>query len=354
MAGDRSKEIADRVAEAFGTDQPLEVVGGGSKHFYGRTPRGETLSLSGHSGIVHYEPTELVLTARAGTPLDEIESALAENGQMLPFEPPRFGGNATLGGCIAAGLSGPRRAYYGATRDMVLGVRCVNGRGDMLRFGGEVMKNVAGYDLSRLQAGALGTLGVLLEASVKVLPTPPVDHTMVLDCAPEQMYERVEGWVRGGLPVSGTALIEGQLHVRLSGQPDAVENASRTIGGERMDNAPGFWRALRDHELAFFQDDGDPLWRIALPPGTAMPDLDGPTLLEWSGMLAWVRSTLSAGTIRERIQTLGGHATLFRGGDRNGEVFHPLSDGPMRLHKRLKAAMDPGGILNPERMYAGL
>lgn len=354
MGSDRAKQIADRVAEAFSNGHPLQVVGGGSKGFYGRSPHGEPLNVREHSGIVHYEPTELVLTARAGTPLTEIETTLAENGQMLAFEPPHFAGGATLGGCVAAGLSGPRRAYFGSARDMVLGVRCVNGRGDALRFGGEVMKNVAGYDLSRLQTGALGTLGVLLEVSLKVLPRPPADHTMVLDCEPEEMYARVEHWYRNGLPISATALTDGRLHVRLSGQPSAVENASRIIGGERMDDAPGFWQALRDHQLPFFDGEDPPLWRVALPPGTPPPDLSGPNLMEWSGLLCWVRTTLSPGSIRERVTPLGGHAALFRGGDRNTEVFQPLSAGTMALHKRLKAAVDPRGILNPGRMYAEL
>ncbi|MBA1146363.1 glycolate oxidase subunit GlcE [Ectothiorhodospiraceae bacterium WFHF3C12] len=351
---DRTTEIADRVAEAFGSGHALQIVGGGSKAFYGRTPEGETLEIGDHRGIVGYEPTELVLTARAGTPLADIESALAENRQMLAFEPPRFAGNATLGGCIAAGLSGPRRAYYGAARDMVLGVRCVNGRGDALRFGGEVMKNVAGYDLSRLMAGALGTLGVLLEVSLKVLPRPPADHTMVLESDAGAIYDRVEDWWRGGLPVSGTAALDGRLYVRLSGQPTAVEHASRIIGGERIDDAPGFWQDLRDHRLAFFTEGDEPLWRVALPPGSPPPDVEGSMLLEWSGTLAWLRTASSATVVRERAAELGGHATLFRGGDRDADVFHPLPPARMALHRRIKDAMDPRGILNPGRMYAGL
>lgn len=349
---DLTESIASQVAEAYAAGHSLRIVGGGSKAFFGRAVRGQPLDIRRHRGVVSYEPTELVLTARAGTPLAELESLLEARGQMLAFEPPHFAGGATLGGCVAAGLSGPRRAYYGAVRDMVLGVRCVNGRGEVLRFGGEVMKNVAGYDLSRLMAGALGTLGVLLDVSLKVLPRPPADHTMVLPMDAEQVYDRCEGWLRDGLPVSATAWLDGRLCVRLSGQPGAVEHASRIVGGERMDDAPGFWRGLRDHRHPFFTEDGPALWRIALPPGTPPPSGDGPYLLEWSGTLCWLRSDAPVAQVQDSAARSGGHATLL--GSDGTAVFHPLPAGLLALHRRLKQALDPHGILNPGRMYAEL
>jgi len=357
MARDRdlTDALAAQVAEAYEAGRVLRIRGGDSKAFYGREPRGEPLDLGGHRGIVSYEPTELVLTARAGTPLAEIEAVLEENGQMLAFEPPHFAGGATLGGAVAAGLSGPRRAHFGAVRDMVLGVRCLNGRGQPLRFGGQVMKNVAGYDLSRLMAGALGTLGVLLEVSLKVLPRPPANHTLVLERPPAEIFETSEAWIRQGLPLSATAQDGDRLYVRLSGEARAVENAARHIGGDRLDDAPGFWRAVRDHQHRFFAQGSLPLWRLALPPGTPLPALDGPRFIEWRGMQCWQRTEAPAARVREIAAASGGHATLFRGGEEERtDTFQPLPQPLLDVHRRLKSAMDPAGILNPGRLYAEL
>ncbi|HKJ94391.1 MAG TPA: glycolate oxidase subunit GlcE [Gammaproteobacteria bacterium] len=354
---DLTEGITEAVRDAVEAGTPLCIRGGGTKDFYGRAGSGEPLNTTAHRGIVNYEPTELVLTARAGTPLLEIERALAAEGQMLSFEPPHFDGEeaATLGGAVACGLSGPRRAFGGALRDMVLGTRVINGRGKVLRFGGEVMKNVAGYDVSRLMAGALGTLGVILEVSLKVLPRPPAENSLTLECPPEDTFARAEGWLRQGIPVSGTFHDGQHLHVRLSGTESAVESGTRAVGGERVDDAPAFWRRVRDQQLPFFDtESGPPLWRIALPPGSELPAIEGPCALEWAGKLAWVRSGASPGDIRHEAERLGGHATLFRGGDREGDIFHPLSKTVAALHERLKASFDPDGIFNPGRLYNGL
>lgn len=353
---DNTEAIVARLRETQAADTPLEIRGGGSKRFYGRSPSGEPLEMGGHRGIVNYDPTELVLTARAGTPLEEIEATLADNKQILPFEPPHFGGGATLGGAVAAGLSGPRRPFAGSVRDLVLGTRIVNGKGEVLRLGGEVIKNVAGYDLSRLMAGALGTLGVILDVSLKVLPAPQAQRTLSLSVDPASIFEHSERWLRRGFPLSACAHDGDRLYVRLSGATSAVTEAARQIGGERIDKAGAFWVELRDHRLAFFQNAaGLPLWRLALPPGTEPPDaIEGSRFWDWGGKQVWLRTAASAAQVWGEAERLGGHATCFRGGDREAEVFHPLGSGLERLHRRLKESFDPRGIFNPGRLYSNL
>jgi len=350
---DRTADLQARVQQAIGDGSPLEIVGGGTKAFYGRAPQGEPLSIAGHAGVVSYEPTELVLTARSGTPLAAIEAALAANGQMLAFEPPHFGASATLGGCVAAGLSGPGRPYGGAVRDHVLGVRLLNGRGEVLRFGGEVMKNVAGYDVSRLMVGALGTLGVLLEVSVKVLPRPPVEVTLCQPSTAAQAIEAMNRWAGRPLPISAAAFDGEQLHVRLSGTESGVRAARSRIGGEPQADGDAFWERLREHRHAFFESPL-PLWRLSVPPAIGPLDLPGKSLVDWGGAQRWLASDAPAAQIRAAAVAAGGHATLFRGGDRTGEVFQPLAPAVAALHRNLKAAFDPAGLFNRGRLYADL
>jgi glycolate oxidase FAD binding subunit len=344
-------ELIERVKQAAADRAPLCIRGGGSKAFYGRHCEGEPLDLAGHRGIVSYEPSELVVTARAGTPLADIEAALADNGQLLPFEPPRFGPGATVGGMVAAGLSGPRRPWGGSVRDAVLGVKLLNGKGEALRFGGQVMKNVAGYDLSRLMAGALGTLGVLLEVSIKVLPRPAEERTRVFELDAEAAAARQLEWGRLPLSLSGTLYDDGRLYVRLCGSSQGVVAGLETLGGEDVAETP--WRMAREHTLPFFIGEG-PLWRISLPAAASALNLPGETLTEWGGALRWLRTDLPADLVRQRAAALGGHATLFRGGDGRGEVFQPLAPALRVLHMQVKQALDPQGIFNPGRMYAGL
>jgi glycolate oxidase FAD binding subunit len=338
--------LRDRIREAAARKAPLRLRGGGSKDFYGNAPRGELLDTRAYAGIVSYEPTELVMTARCGTPLLEIEEALGDKGQCLPFEPPHFGA-ATFGGCVAAGLSGPRRAAAGALRDFVLGVKLVDGRGRALVFGGQVMKNVAGYDLSRLAAGSLGTLGLIAEASLKVLPVPACELSLVLELSEASALEAMNRWASQPLPISATAWHSGILRVRLSGSEPAVRAAAESLGGTRLAHGE-FWRDVREHRHAFFSG-SETLWRLAVP--SDRPPLgSGDTLIEWGGGLRWVRS----GNAREIAAKAGGHATLFRSGDARQGVFAPLDAVTLGLHRRLKAAFDPAGILNPGRMYAEL
>lgn len=349
---DHSQTIRERVEAAAGGRTALAIEGSGSKGFLGREPRGEPLSLAGHTGIVNYEPTELVLTARTGTPLAELTRILAGAGQMLPFEPPRFDGRGTLGGAIASGLSGPARPFAGSARDLVLGCRLVNGRGEDLRFGGEVMKNVAGYDISRLQTGAMGTLGVLLEVSLKVLPQPEKVMGLILELDRETGFRSVAEWQARGAPVTGSAHDGRRLHVRLSGSALGVDAARRMIGGEEEDLT--FWQDLRDQRLPWFGRHPQ-LWRVVLPPGRKLPErFLGDALLDWNGQQVWIGGEQDFGTLQQAARTAGGHARLFRGGDRRGEV---LPDGGAvfrRLHRNIKQAFDPEGILNPGRLFTDL
>jgi glycolate dehydrogenase FAD-binding subunit len=337
--------LQQRIREAAARGTPLRLRGGGSKDFYGNEPRGELLDTRSHAGIVSYEPTELVVTARCGTLLSELENTLKEHRQCLPFEPPHFGSQATLGGCVAAGLSGPRRATAGALRDFLLGVKLVDGRGRSLTFGGQVMKNVAGYDVARLAAGSLGTLGLIAEASLKVLPLPACEVTLQLELSEQAALESMNRWAAQPLPISATAWHRGELRLRLSGSEAAVCAAAKKIGGARL-QAESFWLAIREHSHAFFSGPR-PLWRVALPSVCPPLGVGADTLIEWGGALRWLRVD-EAG---ELARSAGGHASLFRGGEKRAAVFAPLEPVLMRLHRQLKAAFDPAGILNPGRMY---
>jgi glycolate oxidase FAD binding subunit len=344
------EDIVSAVRAAHESGMPLRIRGGGSKDFYGGLLAGELLDVSGNRGIVAYEPTELYITAKAGTPLAEIGAALAENGQMLAFEPPHFGG-ATVGGCVAAGLSGPRRQQAGAVRDFVLGVKLVDGTGQVLNFGGQVMKNVAGYDVSRLIAGSLGTLGVIAEVTLKVLPRPVAESTLVFACDSEDAIRRFNEWGGQPLPVSASFWHDGRLWLRLSGARAAVEAASGKLGGAVVVDAEKHWASIREQTHPAFAD--PLLWRLAVPSTAPCPGLDGLRAIEWGGALRWYAGEQAA--IRGAAARLGGHAVLYRAPESlrclEG-AFAPLPPALLALHRRLKKAFDPKGILNPGRLYA--
>jgi glycolate oxidase FAD binding subunit len=345
--------IAEKIARSAERGRPLRIRGGGTKDFYGQRLHGELLDVRPLAGVVSYEPSELVVTVRAGTRLRDLESLLAERGQCLPFEPPRFGHGGTVGGMVAAGLSGPARASVGALRDYVLGAHIVNGRGEALTFGGQVMKNVAGYDVSRLMAGAMGTLGVIAEVSLKVLPLLPAEATLVFDLSETSARQQLNRWGGQPLPLNASCWVDGQLSVRLRGARAAVASACRSRGGQRLDDerARRQWDALRDQTLPFFRlDAGEVLWRASVP-DTATPLNLGPTLIEWHGAQRWLRLPPAlAARVREAAARAGGHATLFRGGDGGVPVFTPLPEPLAGIHQRLKAEFDPAGILNQGRM----
>jgi len=351
--GDLTQPLAERVAQAFNDAHPLVIRGGNSKSFLGEAvAEGDDLDVTGHHGIVAYEPGELVLTARAGTPLAEIESALAEKNQMLAFEPPHYGEGATLGGTIAAGVSGPARPFTGSARDFVLGARIINGRGEVLRFGGEVMKNVAGYDLSRLMAGAFGTLGVLLDISLKVLPVPRDQVTLVFEKDADGALAHFSDCLLKPWPITGAYWEAGRSYLRLAGAATSVESAAKTLGGERLADDQRFWQDIREHRSAFFNDDR-PLWRLSVAPATPALDIQGDCVVDWGGAQRWLLSDTDANTVRTRAAELGGHASLYSRQD-TGTVcprFHPLPKAMMAVHKRVKDSLDPAGIFNRGRLY---
>lgn len=368
--------LIDTIRAAAAANTPLRIRGHGSKDFYGGQLQGEVLDTCQHSGIVSYEPTELVITARVGTPLLELDTTLAEQGQYLAFEPPRFGGCGTVGGMVAAGLSGPSRASVGGVRDYVLGLQMVNGRGEHLIFGGQVMKNVAGYDVSRLMVGSLGVLGLLTEVSLKVMPLPAAEVTLVFEIDQAHALEQLHSWGAQPLPLNASCWVQGEgesgeigkLYVRLRGAAAAVGSAITKMTQERpgqtMDNtqAGPDWNACRDQTLPFFnatEHPGQALWRLSLPQTAPALELPWPQLVEWQGGLRWVWAPASAGAkLRELCQVSGGSAMLFRAVDldetRASDRFEPLKGPLNQIHTRLKAEFDPANILNRGRMFAAL
>lgn len=352
--------LRERILAAGRAGTPLVIRGHGSKA--GLAPDAarpadgaEPLDLTMLSGISAHEPSELVVTVRAGTPLAELEALLAAHGQMLAFEPPRFAPGGTVGGCVAAGLAGPRRAAVGGVRDFVLGARLIDGRGELLRFGGEVMKNVAGYDVSRALAGSLGTLGLIVEVSLKVLPRPPAEASLRFALDEAAALHRLNAWAGQPLPISASVWAGGVLTLRLSGAAAAVEAALGRLGGEHLPDAEAdaLWAGLRDHGDPFFAGEA-PLWRLSVPSDALAVALPGTQLVEWGGAQRWLRADVPAEAIRARAAALGGHATLFRHGERSGEVFHPLPAPLWALQRTLKQAFDPAGVFNPGRLYGGL
>lgn len=352
-------QLQDQIKSAAVRGAKLEIRGHGSKAFYGQTPSGERLDMSGYSGISSYEPSELVVTVKAGTPISELEQLLAQQGQRLAFEPPRFGGRGTVGGMVAAGLSGPARASMGALREHVLGVTMLNGNAEAMSFGGTVIKNVAGYDVSRLMAGSMGILGLLLEVSLKVLPAPKAQATLRFELGQEQALNQLNRWGGQALPIDASAWWDGALLLRLGGARAAVHSACQALGGELIEAelAAPFWAGLRDHSDEYFLgaaravEGGAKLWRLSLPQTAPALSLHGEQLIEWGGAQRWVATPMAANVIRELAAKEGGHATLFRAADKSGGVFTPLAAPLMRIHRQLKHSFDPQGIFNPGRLY---
>lgn len=347
--------VIDQVLTARADKTSLEILGGGTKRFYGEKPCGEPLDLRPLAGICSHEPSELVVTARAGTPLAELEAALLAHGQYLPFEPPSFSLGGTVGGMVAAGLAGPARASSGAVRDFVLGATVLNGRGELLSFGGQVMKNVAGYDVARLLAGSLGVLGVICEVSLKVLPVPPATLTLAFEHDEAAALSALNGWASQPLPINATAWHEGRLLVRLRGAEAAVRAARVRLGGTVLEHgeALAWWEAVRNHRHAFFSNEESSLWRLSVPATAAPLALPG-QLIEWGGALRWWRTNSAAEEVRAMAAKVAGHATLFRGPQCRDGVFAPLSGPLMRIHRELKQSFDPDGVFNVGRLYPDL
>jgi glycolate oxidase FAD binding subunit len=352
-AADCSEQLVAAVAEAASQRQPVYISAGGSKrHILGRNCDAAPLDVSAHSGIIDYQPSELVLTARAGTPLVEILETLHQQGQTLPCEPPLFGGRATLGGTLACNLSGPARPWGGSIRDLVLGLQLINGRAERLNFGGKVMKNVAGYDVSRLQAGAQGTLGVITQISLKVLPLPQRSLTLAFELSAQHALDVMHARAGKPGPLSAACWQEQRLYLRLQGADPAVEQAAREWGGQALEPglADNFWSSLRDMSQAFFNGP-EPLWRFSVNP-TAAAGLTGEhSIIDWCGAQRWLRGEHSVATLQQLARGAGGNVSLFAGGNRDGQVLPTPDPVIARLQLRLKQAFDPAGIFNPGRLY---
>lgn len=351
--------LLETVRAAAAARTPLSIRAGGSKDFYGRQVDAPVLDVRSYRGVVEYEPTELVVVARCGTPLAELEALLASEGQQLAFEPPHFAPSATVGGAVAAGLSGPSRAAAGSLRDFVLGVEAINGKGELLRFGGKVMKNVAGYDLARVYAGSLGTLGVMTEVALKVLPRAPAQVTLEFEFGQAEALQRLNAWAGQPLPINASAWesqgSRGRLRIRLAGAQAAVAAAQIKLGGALVDAAEAlaYWSGLREQTHEFFAGAAR-LWRLSLPPTTPELDLDGPQLLEWGGAQRWLISAAPAEEVFAAACGVGGHATLFRGATHGEAVFSAPDPTARAIMRRLKSEFDPLGIFNPGRWWADL
>ena len=371
--------VVECIKAAASAVTPLRIRGGGTKDFYGQSLQGEILDTTGLNGITSYEPSELVVTVKAGTPLAELEAVLAEKNQCLPFEPPHFGAElakTTVGGMVAAGLSGPSRASSGSVKDFVLGVNMVNGKGEALRFGGTVMKNVAGYDVSRLMAGSMGTLGLITEVSLKVLSIAPAEATLKFECSQAEAINMLNTWGAQPLPLNASCWIQeagnGVLYVRLRGAVAAVEAAIHKMGGKLQNADSGNatvaadWQFLRHQNMDFFKLQGDEcLWRLSVP--DTAPDLQlgriDKTLVEWHGAQRWVKLPYSeAEHIRDKVNALGGSAILFVAPQaintptraENRVIFNPLKAPLDRIHRDLKRQFDPAGIFNRGRMFVDI
>ena len=372
-ASQNIESLVERIKSAANTGTPLRIRGGGTKDFYGQSLQGDILDTAGLNGISSYEPSELVVTVKAGTPLTELEAVLAEKNQCLPFEPPHFKPGATVGGMVAAGLSGPARASSGSVKDFVLGVNMVNGKGEALHFGGTVMKNVAGYDVSRLMAGSMGTLGLITEVSLKVLPIAPAEATLKFECTQQQAIDRLNAWGAQPLPLNASCWVaesgQGSLYLRLRGAVAAVDAAIKKMGAEHggvLQNAASGnetvaadWQALRNHGMDFFKLKGDEcLWRLSVP--DTVPDLQlGDTIVEWHGAQRWVKLPDSeAARLRSQVSALGGNAILFIAAKAINTsataVFNPLKAPLDRIHRKLKQEFDPAGIFNRGRMFTDM
>ena len=354
-------QYTNTIRTAAKSKTPLFIRGGGSKDFYGNSMNRDghdILSTTAYTGIIDYDPTELVMTARAGTSLADLETELQKQNQMLGFEPPHFGPEATLGGCVASGLSGPRRIYVGAARDFVLGIRMLDGNGSNLHFGGKVIKNVAGYDISRLITGSMGTLGLLLEVSIKVLPIPPFELTLRMQMKEAEAIERMNQWAGKPLPISATCFYENNLTLRLSGAESAVRAARAKLGGELISDGAVFWNSIREQTHPFFQS-GNSLWRLSLKPNAPPLKLLGQQLIEWGGALRWLAYSgehmdTEENIVRSESILADGNATLFRSNKRSDSVFHPPGPQMIKIYQRIKEKFDPVGIFNPGRMFREL
>ena len=354
MSGnDITETLCETIHAASESGQPLQIDGNHSKAFYSAASTGNPVSSAAYTGIIDYEPSELYITARAGTRLADLEQALHSEQQMLPFEPPHYGKQATLGGTVACGLSGPRRPYSFAMRDCILGTRIINGLGEHIKFGGQVVKNVAGYDVSRVMCGAMGTLGMITEVSLKTIPRPEAEITLAYECTFDDALATMHGQMQSSLPVSASYYENELLYLRFSGIDQVLQKLKLRLGGEQLDNSSGFWHSVREHEREFFNTDKN-LWRCSVPANTHALPINGESIMEWNGGLRWYCSDEDPANIFAAIKAAGGHATLFKTSSPTSNRLTEPSAALKKLYLNLKHAFDPNGILNPGRMYPWL
>ncbi len=348
-SNDISQHLVEQVKNAYDNQSAIKITAGNSKAFYGNAVSGETLDTTPHTGIIEYRPSELVITARSGTRLAEIEKTLADNDQTFAFEPLQHSDNTTIGGVIACGLSGPARGFGFSARDAVLGTTIINGKGESLKFGGQVMKNVAGYDASRLMVAAQGTLGVLLDISIKVKPRSESEITLAFEKSFAGAHDDLNNWIMQGLPVTASCFLDGQLLVRLSSTEGSTQKSQQLIGGEKRDNT--VWSQLKQQTHPFFQQQS--LWRVSVPATSALFADDCPQLIEWGGALRWINSQQDMFTLAAEH---GGHATRYNLNAETftNDLFQPLQPQMLALQCRVKQSFDPENILNPGRLYRDL
>lgn len=358
-------QFKEQIQSAISAQKKLNIRGGGSKHWYGDCATGDSLNTKTYSGILDYQPEELVITVRAGTALKDVESALAEKNQYFPFDPPHFGDGATIGGMIATGLAGPGRGQYGGLRDYVLGVKIMDGQAEVLSFGGNVMKNVAGYDVSRLMPGSLGTLALLLDVSIKVLPCPAKAATLKFEIPADQAIIQMNTWASQPLPLSASAWIgdskNGSLWIRLAGAVAAVDAAISKMQAQlsaqliQALEANLFWESIREQTHPFFMDSTVPLWRFAVNPLSKPFATEHATIIEWLGGQRWIKADISATKVQELASDHQGHATLFRHNNTTNSVFTPITANPLTaplaiVQQRVRQTFDPHGIFQTGRM----
>lgn len=350
---DMTQQFQEQILAARQDHRKLNIIGGGSKAFMGRATEAERFDVGGHTGVVSYQPVELVLTVRAGTTLAEIESVLAEQNQMLSFEPPHFDASSTIGGTLACNQSGPGRPWWSSVRDQVLGIGLINGKGEKLRFGGQVMKNVAGYDIARTQAGAMGSLGVLTDISLKVLPRPSTTVTLSREMELHEAILFMNARAAEPKPLSAACWLDGRLYLRLSGARSAVDATASQWQIPVWPEGDQFWQQLRDQQLDFFAGD-QPLWRFSVNSTAENPALDGPWLIDWAGSQRWYRGPGELVAMEALAEKAGGQVSLFRGGDRSAEVMHHQPVVLQTIQQRLKHSFDPDALFNPGRLYSWL
>jgi len=355
MSNDINNKLLEQINSAFNDKTPLKISAGNSKTFYGNHVDGEIISTTEHTGIIEYQPSELVVTVRSGTLLSELEAELRSNKQMLAFEPPQHSENTTIGGVIACGLSGPRRAACGAARDFVLGTTIINGKAQKCRFGGQVMKNVAGYDASRLMAGAQGTLGVLLDISLKVLPVNETEVSLKLEIEMNESGKLIQQWIKQGLPVTASCFLKDTLYIRLGSTHSAVKRSrdiiNKDFDSEEIDN--NFWLLIKNQKHEFFNNT-DKLWRCSHQTTTKLYENSEDQLHEWNGALRWIHSDNDLYTLAEEQNGHAQRYPLANSSKTMTDIFHPLPPGILKIHKRLKQSFDPDNILNPGRLYTDL